>query len=95
LLHAEQGYGDTIQFIRNVQLVAEKGARIILKCMKELKLLLQSVEGVNEIIRDSEHLPEFHMQCPIMRLPLIFNTIPGTIPSAVPYVKANAELTLK
>ena len=36
LLHAEQGYGDTIQFCRYVPLVAARGARVILEVPKPL-----------------------------------------------------------
>ena len=40
-LYAEQGFGDTIQFVRFASLVAEKGAKVIIECQKELKSLIR------------------------------------------------------
>jgi hypothetical protein len=45
LLHAEQGFGDTIQFARYVTLVARTGAQVILEVQPSLKSLLTSIKG--------------------------------------------------
>ena len=91
LLHAEQGFGDTIQFVRYVPLVAGRGAQVIVECRKELVPLLQHVEGVQQVIVYGEKLPEFDVHCPILSLPLIFDTSPDTIPARVPYIIADAR----
>jgi len=95
LLHAEQGFGDTIQFIRYAPLVAEKGARVILESRSELKSLLEHIEGIEKIITPGEAYPHFDLQCPLMRLPYIFHTEIETIPSKTPYIKADASLVRK
>ena len=41
LLHAEQGFGDAIQFYRYAPLVADRGGKIIIACQAELQRLLQ------------------------------------------------------
>ena len=90
LLHAEQGLGDTIQFIRYAPLVAQRGARVVVECQKELKTLLQNVGGIHNIVAYGEQLPEFDMHCPLLSLPLLFDTTLETIPSGVPYMNADA-----
>ncbi|MBM4147312.1 MAG: tetratricopeptide repeat protein [Nitrospira sp.] len=93
LLHAEQGLGDTIQFIRYAPLVAQRGARIIFECFKELTSLLQFIDGIEQVVTHGEELPEFDVHCPLLSLPLVFNTTIETIPANVPYLKSEPMLT--
>jgi tetratricopeptide (TPR) repeat protein len=86
LLHAEQGLGDTIQFIRYVTLVKERGARVIVECQKELKSLFENMEGIQEVVIRGEDLPAFDTHCPLLRLPLVFNTTLDSIPAKIPYI---------
>jgi tetratricopeptide (TPR) repeat protein len=92
LLHAEQGFGDTIQFVRYVPLVAQRRAKVILECLKELKSLIQTVNGIHQVVVRGEPLPEFDLQCPLLRLPLVFNTTLESIPTKIPYVFVDPEL---
>ena len=86
LLYAEQGFGDAIQFVRYAPLVAQRGARIIVRCPTRLKQLLGTVPGVSSVISDEERTPEFDFCCPLMSLPGIFGTQLDTIPASMPYV---------
>jgi tetratricopeptide (TPR) repeat protein len=86
LLYAEQGFGDTIQFIRYAHLVAQKGAKVILECQQELTPLLQNVEGIQQVFKCGESLPEFDMHCPLLSLPLVFRTTLESIPVKIPYI---------
>lgn len=88
LLHSEQGYGDTIQFCRYVPLVAARGARVLLEAPKSLRELMTSLAGTPEVIVKSGKPPEFDFHCPLLSLPLAFGTMPETIPSGVPYLRA-------
>jgi tetratricopeptide (TPR) repeat protein len=88
-LYAEQGFGDTIQFVRFAPLVAERGAQVILECQKELKSLIQQLRGVHSVITREDPLPEFDVHCPLLSLPLVFNTTPESIPAKIPYVAPN------
>ena len=93
LLHAEQGYGDTLQFVRYAPLAARRGAQVILQVPAPLSRLVASVEGVSRVIADGDALPEIDFHCPLMSLPLAFSTTVGTIPGAPSYLSADAALS--
>ena len=87
LLHAEQGFGDTIHFCRYAKLVKELGARVLLEVPKQLFNLLNKLEGVDELIESGKLLPDFHYHCPLLSLPLAFNTNLSNIPSQISYLE--------
>jgi hypothetical protein len=89
LLFAEQGFGDTLQFIRYASMVAARGADVIIECRPELRSLLETVEGAHSVAQLGQPLPEFDYEIPIMSLPLTFKTTPDTIPAKVPYLFAD------
>ncbi len=91
LLHAEQGFGDTLQFVRYAALVAARGATVLLEVQAALKSLLRGTAGVAQIFARGEPLPRFDLHCPLMSLPLAFGTALDTIPADVPYVFAPAD----
>ena len=76
LLHAEQGFGDTIQFVRYAQLVARRGAKkIIIEVQRELVRLFSGSRfldwaGVDAVVARGEPLPPFDFHCPLLSLPL-------------------------
>ena len=86
LLNTEQGFGDTIQFIRYASVVAQRGARVLVECQRELAALLRNVEGVSEVISKGEQLLEFDVHYPLLSLPLVFATTLETIPAEIPYL---------
>jgi tetratricopeptide (TPR) repeat protein len=88
LLHAEQGFGDSIQFVRYLPMVAGKGAKIILELPDSLVPLIEKTDGVIGMFRRGEMLPEFDVHCPLMSLALAFDTTLETIPARVPYLRA-------
>jgi tetratricopeptide (TPR) repeat protein len=90
LLHAEQGFGDTLQFVRYVPQVAARGATVLLEVQAPLRDLLAATAGVTGIFASGEPLPPFDLQCPLMSLPLAFGTDLATIPAAV-YVTPPAD----
>lgn len=95
LLRAEYGQGDTIQFIRYARLLKERGARIIVESQHTLVPLLSLCNYIDEIIvvKDPvEQLPTFDFQIPLMSLPYAFGTTRETIPSDIPYLKADHVL---
>jgi hypothetical protein len=91
LLYSEQGLGDTLQFSRYVELVSERGAKVILEVPKSMMLILDGLKGVDSFVAKGDELPDFDFQCPLMSLPLAFKTNLETIPAQVPYLFARQD----
>ncbi len=89
LLPAEQGLGDTIQFVRYAPLLARAGATVVLEVQAELKTLLATIDGVASCHARGEALPAFDLYCPLGSLPLALKTEPSTIPADTPYLRAD------
>jgi tetratricopeptide (TPR) repeat protein len=89
-IHAEQGFGDSIQFARYIPMVAALGAKVVVEVQAPLKILFSTIKGVAKVIAFGEELPAFDMHCPMLSLPLAFKTELETIPSGVPYLWADA-----
>jgi tetratricopeptide (TPR) repeat protein len=88
LAAADEGIGDTIQFVRYVPMLAERGARVVLLVQTSLHPLLSGINGVSLCIPPSEadRPPPFDFHCPLPSLPLAFGTRLDTIPSAKSYL---------
>lgn len=90
LIRAEQGFGDTFQFIRYAPLVKARGGRVIFECQAGLQRLLRSVEGIDEITQKTASgkvLGQFDTYIPLLSLPRVFHTDLDSIPAQVPYIK--------
>lgn len=86
LLHAEQGLGDAIQFIRYVPLVSARGGRVLVECHPQLVSLFRTLQDVMAVIPFGQPLPPFVVHAPLLSLPGIFGTEETTIPRSVPYL---------
>ena len=86
LLHAEQGLGDTIQFVRYATLVRQHAARVVVECQPPLLRLLAGCPGIDQLLGAGEELPAFDVHAPLMSLPRICKTTLENIPAGVPYV---------
>ena len=91
LLHAEQGLGDTIQFVRYVPLLAKDGAKVMIEAPRELKDLLATVPGVSLVVGQGEAVPPFDVHCPLASLPLACKTQLASVPAEIPYLRASEE----
>lgn len=91
LLHAEQGFGDTIHFCRYATLAGTR-ARVLLSVQEPLQRLLASLPGVAQIIGPDDAVPDFGAQCPLLSLPSVFGTTLDTVPAAIPYLAAEPDL---
>ncbi|HWK48139.1 MAG TPA: tetratricopeptide repeat-containing glycosyltransferase family protein [Stellaceae bacterium] len=88
LLHAEQGFGDTLQFCRYVPLAGARG-RVVLEVPAALVRLMSGLPGVERVVATGDALPEFDVECPLLSLPGVFGTTLETIPASVPYLAAD------
>jgi Tfp pilus assembly protein PilF len=95
LLVAEQGLGDTIHFLRYARLLKQQGARVVLAAQSALQRFLTSHPDVDEFVKlDSpEDWPATDFYLPLHSAPWAFRTDAATIPSEIPYVWADPELT--
>jgi hypothetical protein len=100
-VHAEQGLGDTIHFVRFLPLLKEKQAgRIILECQPELVRLMKQTEilsGMEIIPRDKLVRPTtgFDVHVPLLSLPLLLRRLAPTDHNGVPqppYMKPDTTL---
>ena len=91
LIHAEQGFGDTLQFCRYAILAASRGLRVILEVPRPLLRLLNSLDGVAQLVARGEPLPAFDLHCPMLSLPSALGTTVGTIPDAPGYLRADPD----
>jgi tetratricopeptide (TPR) repeat protein len=91
LLHGEQGLGDALQFCRYTRLVSALGARVILEASPALLPVLGGLAGVDQLIAHGAPLPEFDVHCPLLSLPLAFNTTLETIPTAPHYIEVPTD----
>jgi hypothetical protein len=91
LLLAEQGLGDTLNFVRYAPLVAARGAKVILGVQKPLKEIVCTVPGISAVLTDGEPLPDFDLHCPLLGLPIAFKTDLATIPANIPYLSPYQE----
>jgi tetratricopeptide (TPR) repeat protein len=85
LLHAEQGFGDTIQFSRFLPMVAASGAHIFLEVREPLRRLMTGIPGIAEVLLYGDQLPDFDLHCPLMSLPFVFGTTLDTIPPPIQF----------
>jgi tetratricopeptide (TPR) repeat protein len=92
LVCADEGLGDTIQFVRYAPMLKALGARVILLPQESLHPLLSGLPGVSQCLPNlREGLPAFDFHCPITSLPLAFRTTLETIPVPASYLPAPAE----
>jgi tetratricopeptide (TPR) repeat protein len=89
LIHAEQGFGDTLEFCRYAPMAAARGLRVILEVQRPLVRLLRGLPGVDLVIAHGEALPAFDLHCPMLSLPLALRTTLATIPGDAPYLHAD------
>jgi tetratricopeptide (TPR) repeat protein len=89
LLHAEQGFGDTLQFCRYAPLAAARGLRVTLAVPAPLVRLLRGLPGVERVVSHAEDVAGFDLHCPLLSLPLAVGTTLAGIPSATCYLRAD------
>jgi tetratricopeptide (TPR) repeat protein len=95
LLHAEQGLGDTIQFIRYAALVKARGLKVLLECPAPLQSLLARAPGVAQAVASGEPLPEFDLHLPLLSPPRLFGTTLQSIPAPRAYLSPDPSLARK
>lgn len=91
LLYDEQGLGDTLQMVRYVPILAQQGARVVLRVASVLHRVLEGLKGLSVLLGDEDAIPAHDFQCPLMSLPLAMGTRLATVPADTPYLQVNAK----
>lgn len=86
LVHAEQGLGDTIQFVRYLAPLAAMGFRVVLECQPALVRLMADVSGAARVVAKGDPLPIFDVHVPLLSLAHRLGTRLRTVPARVPYL---------
>jgi Flp pilus assembly protein TadD len=76
----EDGFGDTLQFLRYLPLLTERGARVVACVPLPLARVMKAVPGVAEVVSDWRRMPAHDFVCPMFSLPRVFGTTVQTIP---------------
>lgn len=81
LLHAEQGLGDTLQFLRYVPIVRALGADVVVEIQPELLRLAAPLArpGIR-LVQRGNPLPHFDVHCPLLSIPGVLACELDTIP---------------
>jgi len=88
-IHSEQGFGDTLQFIRFAPLAVDRGARVIVSVQDPLVRLLRRLHPHVEIIGETEVPDAFDLHIPMLSLPLAFGGGLDDLPAAGRYLTAD------
>src|SRR5579872_368140 len=94
LVHTEQGFGDTLQFIRFIPMLAARGARVLFSCPPEMMRLMAGFPGIAMNLVHGAPMPgvvDFHL--PILSLPHWLGVTLETLPRSVPYLAPPAAVT--
>lgn len=91
LVHGETGFGDMFQFVRYVELAAERCARVVVECQPALQTLILGVPGVSQVVVQGGRLPAFDAHIPLISFPGVFETTIHSIPWRGPYIQADTQ----
>ncbi|MDB4852051.1 tetratricopeptide repeat protein [Alphaproteobacteria bacterium] len=95
LCHSEQGFGDTIQFIRFCSILHEKGAKVLVKCPNSLISTLSAALTKASFYGPEDELPIFDFHCPLMSLPLALGISSPSEVYRPPYISTPASCVKK
>ena len=91
VLVAEQGLGDTMQFVRYANALAARGARVIVECPSALHPLLARTPGVERWISPTDPAPDADGGVPLLSMPYRMRTTLEAVPAEIPYIFADEE----
>jgi Flp pilus assembly protein TadD len=89
LVHAEQGMGDTLMFLRFASALKQRGATVLVACQGPLVRLVARCPFVDAVAEGSNLLPPFDAHSPLLSLPCTLGVTLSTIPAEIPYLSAD------
>ena len=91
LVICEQGFGDSVQFIRFAESLSKEGATIFIMSPDELKSLLVNQKGVSKVFGYDDVLPEYDFYTYILSIPKILKWEPKMDTQHFPYLKVEEK----
>jgi tetratricopeptide (TPR) repeat protein len=94
LVHAEQGFGDTIQFVRYLPMLADRAGSVVFECQEPLVRLFGSspaCRDVTVVARAAAPPPEHDVHVALLSLAHLLGTDENSIPAPISYLKPPAE----
>lgn len=95
LVVAEQGLGDTIQFIRFLAPIRERVGRLAVVVQSAVKDLCQSVAGADQVVGSGEPLPAHDLKISLLSLPHLLRTSLATLPAPTHYLDVDRASSLE
>ena len=90
LLHAEQGLGDLIQFVRYAKWLADRGAKVIVECPARTHELIRSVPGVAGVVDTGASPTDLNLR--LLSLPGLVHPHAGFLNAGESYLKVDPAL---
>lgn len=92
LIHDEQGFGDSLQFLRMVPAAkARSGARVLLEVTPPLLSLASRMSGFDAIATRGDLPPAFDVHCELMSLPMVTKLAMDDLPGPMPYLSPDPK----
>jgi len=94
LLTAEQGLGDTLNFVRFAQVLRSSGAQTMVHCQPQLLALLQNAPKLGPLYPNSLNIEQpMDAQCSLVDVADILHINEQNIPRSCPYLFPSPQLT--
>lgn len=88
LVWSEQGLGDTVQFIRFADVLANRGATVLAEVQAPLVSALAQMPSLQTVVSKGDPVPEFDLQIPLLSLPHALDITLENLPIFHAYVSA-------
>ncbi|RJF78063.1 glycosyltransferase [Azospirillum cavernae] len=91
LICEEQGFGDTLQFIRLAALVRPLCARVVVQCRAPLARIIASAAGVDEVVTEFPDRSGYDCWVSLMSLMARLGVTLDSVPATTPYLFTPAD----
>ena len=86
LVSHEGGFGDDIQFVRYLTMLADVAGRVTVQMPRELHRIFSGIDPRVRIVASHDAAGNYDLECPVQQFPCLFGTELDTIPADIPYL---------
>ncbi len=91
LVTQEEGYGDTLMYLRYAPLLADRGARVLLWVPEALRRVAERAEPRATVLSGDVPDPAFTWHCPFISLPRAFAGTGQAAGASLPYLRTDPD----